>query len=388
MVQLVTSILAVITCVYLLVQHTRLVAGIQEGSSFCTLGKYADCDVVNASHHSELLGIPVASIGGFFFFAASMVALLSLIRPETIPLQMWLARFNFLALIVDSALFLVQVFQIKTVCLLCMLTYLCSFVILITSLKISGKGLGNLGPPFKIPKELMRTKLWIFPLLLQIIFTGVLWLIPSQVKSQSHSVTSIENAEEQFLANWSQQPVKNISLHGSEPVFGNTGAKIKMVLFSDFECPHCRRAAFNLHTALKPLQDKIQLHFKHFPLDASCNPALKYQLHAFACRLAQVGVCLNAKNQFWDYHDYVFLKMQKEDFSEPLSEAIRHVISEADYSQCMKKEKNSPVIAKDIRTGLDIGVNATPSLFINGRFVSIPLTVENIQRLIALEEKR
>ncbi len=112
-----------------------------------------------------------------------------------------------------------------------------------------------------------------------------------------------------------QLPVKNIEIRPSDETREPRTAKIKMVVFSDFRVPALpSETAFTMNNALRPFQDKIQLTFKNFPLDNSCNPALKYQLHPYACELARLGFCAHEKGKFWDYHDQVFLGFKGDEF--------------------------------------------------------------------------
>lgn len=371
LIQLGSSILGLITSLYLLVQHTRLKSGIQESASFCSFGRFADCDVVNASQYSEILGIPIASLGALFYFTALFLSLVSR--------QRWIFFLSIAGLTVDVALLAVQLFALKTFCLLCGLTYLSTVGILLTSLRLR-----------KMPA--FADLAWTPPLvglsaLAYAAFLGVLMLLPSHFRLQGQTFAMVENALAQFFNSWREMRTKEIPVKAGDGTFGRKDAPVKIVVFSDFECPHCRKAAFTLHAGLKPLRNQVLVVFKHFPLDSTCNPALKYQLHPHACQLARLAYCANAKGKFWEFHDTIFLDVGEEvsEGLEKVGEEISGILSKEEMDDCLKNEKSLANLGEDIKLGRELGIAGTPSVYINGKHVSIPLTVETLRRLVEIE---
>ena len=86
------------------------------------------------------------------------------------------------------------------------------------------------------------------------------------------------------------------------PSIGTPGAKVVVVVFSDFQCGHCRDEAKMLReNLLKTYPQDVRLYFKDFPIE---------QIHPWAKPAAIAGRCIFRENPaaFWDYHDWIFDK--------------------------------------------------------------------------------
>lgn len=377
---------------YLFAQHTRLKSGIQESASFCTLGKYADCDVVNASRYSEIAGVPLAAIGALFYFVCLC---LSVIGPRSdrnfSKAQQLLGWLSFASLGADLAMLLLQLFVLQTICLVCTFTYLCSAGIFVSSLRLFEPAGGNrLKALFsrRVPSlKLTRPALASMAVALTA-FVTLLLLLPSQYRLRGESYELMQSALQQFYGGWKNLPAKKIAVDSTDAVFGNPDAKIQFVEFSDFQCPHCRRAAFTLHTALKPLKNRVRLTFKHFPLDSSCNPAMQYQMHPHACSLARLAICANTKGKFWEFHDTIFMRLSEEEVASGITDLtpkLTAIFSKEEIDACLKDPKSLAQVKQDIQVGTATAIAGTPAVYLNGKHVSIPLTVETINRLVELE---
>ena len=114
--QVVFSVIGLATSLYLFVHHTRLESGIQESASFCSFGKYMDCDSVNVSRYSEIFGIPIAAIGAVYFFALLGFSLLVPAQDKAFSsLQKVLAWLTGLATFYNLFLFFgIQLFVLHT----------------------------------------------------------------------------------------------------------------------------------------------------------------------------------------------------------------------------------------------------------------------------------
>ena len=87
---------------------------------------------------------------------------------------------------------------------------------------------------------------------------------------------------------------------------GPPGAPVKVVEYSDFLCPFCRSLAAALHGFLPQAGERIQLFYKNYPLDQTCNPKLQRTVHPGACNLALGAICAQDQGKFWPYHDRAF----------------------------------------------------------------------------------
>lgn len=110
--------------------------------------------------------------------------------------------------------------------------------------------------------------------------------------------------EEQKVAEHRRQQAAGAlkPVNKEDHILGNPTAPVKLVEFSDFECPFCKR----VHPTLKQIMkkygetDNVALVYRHFPVDS---------LHKKARKEAQASECANelgGNNAFWAYADRLF----------------------------------------------------------------------------------
>lgn len=169
---------------------------------------------------------------------------------------------------------------------------------------------------------------------------------------------------------------------GSSAEMGPSSAKITIVEFSDFECPYCKKLASSLGSLKQASRygSDVRIIFKNFPLP----------MHEWALAAAKSGYCLNKvdKELFWQFHDYVFAN--QESMSEQIvrTKAIEylettHRIATNVFLTCVDSSDAQTVIQADIATGKSQGVNATPTLFINGQKIEGAIDLEELKKYVS-----
>jgi protein-disulfide isomerase len=79
-------------------------------------------------------------------------------------------------------------------------------------------------------------------------------------------------------------------------VRGKEGGKIRMVEFSDFECPYCARAFPTVQAIEEKYKDSLSLEYRHYPLS----------FHPNAQKAAEASECAGEQGKFWEMHDKLF----------------------------------------------------------------------------------
>ena len=140
--QLALSLLNTGLSLYLLIQHTRLKFGLQDSSSFCSLGRFADCDMVNSSPYSEFFGIPIASIGALFYFSLFLLAAIAPPKSKGFPFfQRIILVLGTLGFLVNFVFFdYIQIFILNSLCLFCATTLLLGLAPLFSVFRSQGRG--------------------------------------------------------------------------------------------------------------------------------------------------------------------------------------------------------------------------------------------------------
>jgi len=384
LIQLGCSGLGIAISLYLLLHHTRVKLGIQDASSFCSFGKLADCDIVNVSRFSEVAGVPLASIGAFYFFFLLVMGFLFPPRhPNYEVARKVLVGLSTLALMVDLILLIgIQWLQLGSFCLLCILTYGANLGYLIAG-AVHPAPLSST----KVLKELSNAKIG-FAVLCLAFFGASLTFFPSWIQSHSGGWEQKQKALSELLQKWKALPSIDFPADSSDGVWGADGAKIQIVVFSDFQCPFCRKSAFTLHTLLPSFKDTVRVTFKHFPLDSACNPAVAQAMHPYACSLARLAVCAQKKGKFWDFHDTVFFKIPETVFQEGWENirlALQTLFSESEIEACLRSDESLQKVRADTELGLRTGIQGTPATFINGKAVSIPLDIDVLGKIVQAE---
>jgi len=168
------------------------------------------------------------------------------------------------------------------------------------------------------------------------------------------------------------------------PNFGTPGAPVVIVLFSDFECPYCKEEAKSLRSNLLSTYPKeVRLYFKDLPLP---------QIHPWALPAAIAGRCIFKQNPaaFWDYHDWIY-EAQADITADNLKSRILEFvkgrqIDAMQLERCMDSKGTMPEIEKSIAEAKDLGVDATPTLFVNGRqLVGQAASWTNLRQVIDYE---
>ena len=165
------------------------------------------------------------------------------------------------------------------------------------------------------------------------------------------------------------------------PSRGAKGAKVVVVNYDDFECPFCSRMHQTLFPeVLKEYGDRVTFIYKDYPL---------VEIHPWAVHAAVDAGCLAAQNgdAFWDFADTIHANKQAVDSEKTAAgqlDAIdrmaqlqgqRHNMDVVKLMACLRAQ-NEDAVRASMKEADAIGVNATPTLFINGQKIdgAVPLS--------------
>lgn len=171
----------------------------------------------------------------------------------------------------------------------------------------------------------------------------------------------------------SQDLMSRIDVKG-RPARGNADAKVTIVNYDDFQCPYCTRMHQTLFPGLlQAYGDKVKIIYKDYPL---------VEIHPWAMHAAVNANCLGEQNggAYWDFADYVHANQRAiagrssgEAFVNldhaAAEQASRHQLDLPRVQACIKKQDDTAVRAS-MAEGDKIGVDSTPTLFINGERIS------------------
>ncbi|PYQ03363.1 MAG: hypothetical protein DMF82_13400 [Acidobacteria bacterium] len=386
-------------------------------SQVCGEGAQSGCETVARSRYSEIRGIPLAAIGLFFVLSVGSLLLLSVLAgSESHDAAAALALLAFvLALAADVVLLGIQVVAIKALCRLCLLTYALNALALVLLLPARRDGavvgeavtkrdgrlvfagwalttLALAGGVFAAEKALDARQRSRNASILGGAPTPLPTLAPSRPlepgseaqRYQEEARVATEQARrlqeilddpkklDQYFAQkaareFDANPVFPLKLDGV-PSKGAPQGPIKVVEFSDFLCPFCRNIAGAFAGYLPQTADRVTLYYKNYPLDSLCNPNVKQTIHEGACWLAMGGLCAQEQNGFWPYHDKLFSsQLEKPEMKDVVHVATEAGLDGAAMQSCLASGRMKTRLAAQIEEAREGGVNATPTLFINGK---------------------
>jgi protein-disulfide isomerase len=174
---------------------------------------------------------------------------------------------------------------------------------------------------------------------------------------------------------------------GGRPVRGNKDAKVMAVNYDDFQCPFCSRMHQTLFPELlKQYGDRVQFIYKDFPLA---------EIHPWATRAAVDANCLASQSgdAYWDFADYVHAnqaQINKEKTRDSqlgevdrlaFGQGEKHGLDSTKLQACVKAQAEDKVKAS-IKEGEALGVDATPTLFVNGEKVDGALGINEIRAVL------
>jgi protein-disulfide isomerase len=158
--------------------------------------------------------------------------------------------------------------------------------------------------------------------------------------------------------------VDSSAIQESDHVYGNSQASVVLFEYGDFQCPGCG-AAFPIVSELKQkYQSQIAFVFRNFPLTS---------IHPNALAAATAAEAAAKQGKFYEMHDQLFANQAQ---WEGASAETRGQIFESyataigldleqykqDFADASLKEK----IDFDLALGREIGVNSTPTFYLNG----------------------
>ena len=150
-----------------------------------------------------------------------------------------------------------------------------------------------------------------------------------------------------------------------QPSFGPADAPVTIVEFGDFECPDCKMEAPILrHDLTDAFDGKVRVVFKNFPLES---------VHPWARAAAIDGRCVyqQGNTAFWKFYDWDY--QNQDDItgdnlnSKVLGWAGENGVDTVKLGQCMDTKATEPEVNRSIAEAHELGVQGTPTLFINGR---------------------
>lgn len=148
-----------------------------------------------------------------------------------------------------------------------------------------------------------------------------------------------------------------------DPTKGPADARVTIVEFSDYQCPHCRQ----LYTVMQVIEQKypqVRVVYKDFPLAA---------IHPWATTAAVGARCAFAHSPegFWAVHDMIFENQDvissENVYQKVIDFAVRAGLDKDAFKVCLALPDAKAAIQADVDEGKAVQISSTPTVFVNGR---------------------
>jgi protein-disulfide isomerase len=161
------------------------------------------------------------------------------------------------------------------------------------------------------------------------------------------------------------------------PVRGRAGAPVTIVEYADYECPYCQQVQPTLDKVEAEYKGRIAFAYKDLPLP----------MHPHAQKAAEAAQCAGVQKKYWEYHDLLMKTKQLE--VPELKNAARQLNLDAkQFDACVDSGVRAEAVRATIDEAQKLGLQGTPSFFINGRYVTGNLSYDQFKQLLDEELNR
>ena len=334
--------------------------------SFCALSETVNCDTVaRETAYSVFLRVPVSVWGIVGYLAMGLTAVWGWRARERAAPTGALAALVGVSTSVSLVLGSISAFVIRSVCILCLLTYtvntalavLCAILLRRQGLPASVRAArGWATRNGQTSLGLAAAGVGVVALLIG--FYPRYWLAPAHATAAELNRKALQN----LTADGIPTGVTEEQHHW----IGARSPELTIEEFSDYQCPFCSHAHAALRALIRAHPDKLRLVHRHFPLDHHCNPVIPGPFHPRACYFAAVAACAGQQNKFWEANDYLFQHGHAEAPLELAAFAAATGVAQAKLESCVKEQADR-LLKADLAEGNRLRIVGTPTFRINGK---------------------
>ena len=145
-----------------------------------------------------------------------------------------------------------------------------------------------------------------------------------------------------------------------QPSLGNLSAPVTIVEFTDYQCPSCAETQPTLERLVKEYGDRVRLVVRDFPLSQ----------HTEAFKAAEAAEAAREQGKYWEYVAILMRNQSALGLTKLKDYASQLALDRSRFDTALDSGRFEERVHRDLEEGMRLGINATPTLFINGRRVS------------------
>ncbi len=371
-----------LACIYYVANYEKYAL-----PSFCSISEFIDCDGAARTSLAQFCGIPLAYWGIFFYVTILFLSVVDKLKNikflkflEVFKNPMsYIATLGTIAFACSMVLAGMSVFEIKKLCILCVITY---FIDLIIALTASSFKLTTLVTSFKdtivdfIEGIKTYTKTFIVLLIMALSFlaySGLTYNFVPHIKKY------------EALMKYRKLTYNPYRVKGNE--LGAKDADLVIELYSDYVCPLCYIQNIMLHQAVKEFSN-IKIIHHNFPFDKECNAVISVNMHPSACFMSRAAIAAKNQGNYWEMSSLLYENQPKN--MEDMLKLVRELgFDENKFISDMNSKATSNEIDSELKKAYDMNLDSTPTMIINGeKIVGVKPYYELKEMLIEHGAKR
>jgi protein-disulfide isomerase len=321
----------------------------EDWHSLCAISARLDCDAALLSPYGSVGWLPISAFAFWFYIGVALIALMgwhwkSLASSRSIAALLLLG--SSFAFALSFLLAAISALLLHTLCLLCLVLDLLNLALLVIAVRLV-HSTGESLPTFvgRQLKSWKRHPEWI--------------MMPSAAAALAVLITLAAYVQEAPReGRCGELGAVLPTMQGATP--------LSLIAYTDFECPHCKVVE---HTLRRFGNDpRIRIVHRQYPLDDKCNPRLTAPLHRSACLLARAAICARAQGRYDDIAARLYESIPNEAALLAIADGLH--LDRPLLAACLQSDDTAKALADDIAHAAADGVQATPTIVINGhRFV-------------------
>lgn len=333
--------------------------------SFCSPNARFNCDNVARSTYSRFLDAPVSVWGLFGYLLILLTALLGRLRAARSPALLGiLFFFTGVSTLTSAWMGYLSFKHVDALCILCLTTYVINPILLAMTWVMIKQQEHSLGTALAAGIEWSTSKLQ------YTLLVGFMAVLIPLAYPKYWEKNAGPQVKQPSTVNLAQLP--NGADEKGHPWIGSTLPAFTITTFSDYECPFCQRANFQLRQLIADATDTVRVIHRHYPLDQACNPTIQQPFHAKACTMAYAAYCAAQQGKFWSFNDMLYLQGKRLSKDGLADKAKEMGLDVSTFSQCVTSEAAKEYVAQDLKDGTKRMVQGTPSFFLKGQDDDLP----------------
>ena len=170
-----------------------------------------------------------------------------------------------------------------------------------------------------------------------------------------------------------------VPVGAEDHVQGDADARVTLVEYGDYECPHCGHAHPIVKRVQKHYGKRLRFVFRNFPLN---------EMHPHAESAAETAEFAGTHRRFWEMHDLLYENQDQLGVGLYLEAARRLGLDGNALRRALETREYAARVRADFSGGARSGVNGTPTFFINGKRHDAPFGYEDLVEAVDAELTR